>query len=251
MALYRTEAVVLRTYNLGEADKILTLFTKSRGKGRATARGSRRPRNHLVGVSQVFTHASFLIFRGKNLDSVSQGTIIDAWLYLREDLTKMAYASYLVELVDRFTEEYDPNEGVYRLLVSSFSHLQRDGLERRLTRYFELNFLRLVGLAPQLENCASCNGEVSGVGDLRFSPQEGGVLCSSCRQTRSDTLPMSVGTYQAMRWLAACDVERLSVLQIPENTEKEMEEILRNFINFHLERPLKSLEFLYTIRGTS
>ena len=80
MALYRTEAVVLRTYNLGEADKILTLFTKNRGKVRASARGSRRPRNHLMGVSQVFTHGSFLIFRGKSLDSVSQGTIIDAWL---------------------------------------------------------------------------------------------------------------------------------------------------------------------------
>jgi DNA repair protein RecO (recombination protein O) len=204
-----------------------------------------------MGVSQVFTHGSFLIFKGKSLDSISQGTIIDAWLYLREDLTKMAYASYLVELVDRFTEEYDPNEGVYWLLVRVFTHLRKDGLERRLARYFELNFLRLIGLAPRLESCASCNGELSAHGDLRFSPQEGGVLCPKCRQTRSDTLPISVGTYQGMRWIAACDVDRLSVLQLTEDIEKEMEEILRNFISFHLERPLKSLEFLYTIRGTS
>ena len=227
MALYRTEAVVLRTYNLGEADKILTLFTKNRGKVRASARGSRRPRNHLMGVSQVFTHGSFLIFRGKSLDSVSQGTIIDAWLYLREDLVKMAYASYLVELVDRFTEEYDPNEGVYWLLVKVFAHLQADGLESRLVRYFELNFLRLIGLAPQLVSCASCNGEVLGDGSLRFSPQEGGVVCSDCRRSRSDTLPLSAAAYQTMRWIAACDIDRLPVLQIPEDTDREMEEILR------------------------
>ena len=109
MALYRTEAVVLRTRNLGEADKILTLFSDKRGKIRAVARGSRRPRNHLMGVSQPFTYGSFLIFKGKNLDSVSQGSIIDAQVYLREDLLKMAHASY-IELVDRLTEEYDPNQ---------------------------------------------------------------------------------------------------------------------------------------------
>ena len=76
-------------------------------------------------------------------------------------------------------------------------------------------------------------------------------MCSTCLQTRSDTLPLTAETYHAMRWLAACDIDRLSVLQISSECEKEMEGILRNFISFHLERPLKSLEFLYTIRGTS
>lgn len=251
MALYRTEAIVLRTRNLGEADKILTLFTKSRGKVNAVARGSRRPRNHLMGVSQPFTHGAFLIFRGRNLDSVSQGTIIDSWLYLREDLLKMAYASYMVELVDRLTEEYDPNERVYSLLVATFGQLRTDGLEMRLTRFFELNFLRLIGIEPQLERCVGCDSIMTAGNELRFSPREGGILCPTCQQSRTDALFLSVGAYQVMRWLATADITRLSVLQMPKTVEAEVEEMLRSFIYFHLQRPLKSLEFLYTIRGTS
>jgi DNA repair protein RecO (recombination protein O) len=252
VALYRTEAIVLRTRNLGEADKILTLFTESRGKVSAVARGSRRPRNHLMGVSQPFTHSAFLIFRGRNLDSISQGTIIDAWLYLREDLLKMAYASYMVELVDRLTEEYDPNEKVYSLLVATFRQLKTDGLEMRLTRFFELNFLRLIGIEPQLERCVGCDSILTANSEkLCFSPREGGALWSACQRTRTDALPLSLGAYQVMRWLATADIARLAVLQMPKTVEAEVEEMLRNFIYFHLQRPLKSLEFLYTIRGTS
>ena len=252
MALYRTEAIVLRTRNLGEADKILTLFTKERGKVSAVARGSRRPRNHLMGVAQPFTHSTFLIFRGKNLDSISQGTIINAWLYLREDLLKMAYASYIVELVDRLTEEYDPSERIYSLLVAVFERLCNDGLETRLVRFFELRFLRLIGLDPQLEHCVGCDTVMTDTGhQLRFSPREGGVLCPDCQRRRTDALSLSLGAYQVMRWLSNADIDRLSVLQMPEAVADEVEETLRNFINFHLQRPLKSLEFLYTIRGTS
>ncbi len=252
MALYRTEAVVLRTRNLGEADKILTLFTKDRGKVSAVARGSRRPRNHLMGVSQLFTHSNFLIFRGKNLDSVSQGTIINAWLNLREDLLKMAYASYIVELVDRLTEEYDPSASVYSLLVAVFDRLQIDGLETRLARFFELRFLRLIGLEPQLQRCVGCDTIMTDTGNqLRFSPREGGVLCYRCQRSRTDTLSLSLGAYQIMRWLSDADIDRLSVLQMPKVVEDEVEETLRSFLNFHLQRPLKSLEFLHTIRGTS
>ncbi|NMB46305.1 MAG: DNA repair protein RecO [Firmicutes bacterium] len=252
MALYRTEAVVLRTHNLGEADKILTLFTRNRGKVRAVARGSRRPRNHLMGVSQLFTHSGMLIFKGKNLDSISQGSIINAWLFLREDLLKMAYASYIVELVDKLTEEYDPNERVYSLLVSVFDQMQKDDLEAILTRFFELHFLRLIGLKPQLERCVGCDTVLTSAGNqLRFSPREGGVLCPNCQGGRSDALSLSQGAYQVMRWLSAANIDRLTVLQMPKPVEQEVEEMLRNFINFHLQRPLKSLEFLYTIRGTS
>lgn len=252
MALYRTEATVLRTRNLGEADKILTLFTRERGKVSAVARGSRRPRNHLMGISQPFTHGAFLIFRGKNLDSISQGTIIDAWQYLREDLLKMAYASYIVELVDRLTEEYDPNERVYLLLIAVLGELKTDDLEDRLTRFFELHFLRLIGIEPQLERCVGCDEIMTAGGhQLRFSAREGGILCPNCQGSRTDALPLSQAAYQAMKWLSFAKLDRLTVLQMPRAVESEIEEVLRSFINFHLQRPLKSLEFLYTIRGTS
>jgi len=252
MALYRTEAVVLRTRNLGEADKILTLFSDKRGKIRAVARGSRRPRNHLMGVSQPFTYGSFLIFKGKNLDSVSQGSIIDAQVYLREDLLKMAHASYIVELVDRLTEEYDPNQELFELLIAVLNEMQVDGLESKLTRFFELHFLRLIGIEPQLLRCVGCDNPMEpGEERLRFSVREGGILCPTCHESRTDALPLSKGAYRVMRWMATADLRRLRILQIPPPVDAEIEKMLQNFITFHLERPLRSVEFLHTIRGTS
>lgn len=252
MALYSTEAVVLRTQNLGEADKILTLFTENRGKVRAVARGSRRPRNHLMGSSQPFVHGSFMIFRGKNLDSVSQATIIDPMVYLREDLLKMAHASYIVELVDLLTEEYDPNSGLFTLLTFVLRQMRTDGMEARLLKYFELHLLSLIGIEPQLACCVGCGVTIVPDGDgnpLGFSTREGGVLCAGCRKERTDALPLSLGSLQAMRWLANADGDRLGILQIPTTIEREMEQLVRGFIDFHLQKPLKSLEFLHTIRG--
>ena len=252
MALYKTEAVVLRTRNLGEADKILTLFTESRGKVNAVARGSRRPRNHLMGISQPFVHGAFMIFRGRNLDSISQGSIIDAQVYLREDLLKMAYASYMVELVDRLTEEYDTNEGLFLLLTSVLEQMRVDGLEARLAKFFELHLLRLIGIEPQLACCVGCGmAPVPSSNHLSFSAREGGVLCPNCYKERTDALPLSLGALQVMRWLATADMGRLTILQIPTTVEAEIEHLLHGFIDFHLQRPLKSLEFLHTIRGTS
>jgi pyruvate,orthophosphate dikinase len=134
---------------------------------------------------------------------------------LKKDMPEV-YASYMVELVDRLTEEYDPNEKVYSLLVATFRQLKTDGLEMRLTRFFELNFLRLIGIEPQLERCVGCDSILTANSEkLCFSPREGGALCSACQRTRTDALPLSLGAYQVMRWLATADIARLAVLQMP------------------------------------
>lgn len=253
LALYRTEAVVIRTRNLGEADKILTLFTKKEGKVNAVARGSRRTRSRFLGISQPLTHSRLLIFRGENLDSVSQGEILHAWLHLREDLLKMAYATYIVELLDQLTEERDPQEEVYRLLVNTLQHLNiEDSQEGNITRFFELHLLRLTGFQPQLDLCVRCGRFIDGGGaGLRFSPVDGGVLCPDCGEKQSGSLKLSSTSHQVMRHLLSTDLQRLSVLKISHTCQQEIEKLVQAFINYQLGRPLKSREFLETVRGIS
>ncbi|NLK09241.1 MAG: DNA repair protein RecO [Firmicutes bacterium] len=250
MGLYRTDAVVLRTYNLGEADKILTLFTQDKGKVRAVARGSRRPRNHLISSSQPFVRGTYMIFQRKNLDSISQAAIIDPMMYLREDLTKMAYASYMVELVDQLTEEYDPNEGLFRLLIFALTELKNDGLETKLLPFFELHVLRQSGVGPELDCCVACGKSSTGQNGepLGFSFREGGILCRPCLSGRTDAVPISPGALKIMLWLADAEGEKLKILQIPSSAQMEIERVLQGSIDYYLQKPLKSLEFLHIMR---
>ena len=121
--IYRTEAVVLRRHDFGEADRILTLYSPWRGKFRAIAKGVRRPKSRLGGHVELFTHVNVLVAEGRNLDIVTQAEAIRPFGRIRDDLWKTAYASYVAELVDRFTEEHLGNEPVFDLLLQAFSYL--------------------------------------------------------------------------------------------------------------------------------
>ena len=115
MGLYHCEGIVLRTRLFGEADRIVTLLTKEKGKIEAVARGVRRPRNRLVGVTQQFSYLRGLIFTGKDLDQLSQAELIKSFAPLRDDLLKMAYATWWAELLDTFLPVAEVNTEIFLL----------------------------------------------------------------------------------------------------------------------------------------
>src|SRR5262245_46708243 len=115
--LYRTEAVVLRRQDLGEADRILTLFARAFGKTRVVAKGVRKPASRKAGHVELFMRVDLLLAQGRTLDVVSQAQMLDAFLPVREDLLRTTYASHFVELLDAFTEERDQHDDLYDLLV--------------------------------------------------------------------------------------------------------------------------------------
>ena len=102
--VYKTEGIVLRHGDMGEADRLITLFTPYRGKLRAVAKGARRPTSKLAGHIEQFTHTNVLIARGRSLDLITQAQSLHSFIAIRENLRLVLYASYAVELVDRSTE---------------------------------------------------------------------------------------------------------------------------------------------------
>src|SRR5690349_18240594 len=118
--VYRTEGIVLRRHDLGETDRILTLYTRDRCKVRAVAKGVRKPTSRKAGHVELFVRADMLLAEGRTLDVLTQVELIDPYLPLRDDLMRASYAAHLVELVDAFTEEADESRPMYQLL--------RDGL---------------------------------------------------------------------------------------------------------------------------
>ncbi len=149
--LYRTEAIVLKRREQGEADRILTVFTPELGKLALLAKGVRKTRSRKAGHVELFTDATFLIARGRTWDLVTQAETIESFRGLREDLLRTSTAYYLAELLDGFTEEKDVHPALFRLLKQTLGWLAAaEGNEIwLLARIYELRVAGLARYQPQ------------------------------------------------------------------------------------------------------
>lgn len=244
--VYKTEAIVLKTLNVGEADKILTLYTPNLGKFSAIAKGVRRPKSKLGGHLGLLCHSSLMLARGQNLDIVTQAETISSFLPLRGDLWRATLALYAAELVDQFTAEHLENYPIFKLLLDTLHQLceAKDG---ELTmRYFELHLLAHLGYQPELHQCLGCKSALEPTTNL-FSPA-GGVLCPQCRDKEPLSRPISVNALKVMRFLAKSDYARASRLKLDPDLSRELESLLRQYIRYLLEREVKTVEFLDRLR---
>lgn len=265
--LYRTNAVVLRRHDFGEADRVLTLYSPTVGKLRAIAKGVRRPKSRLGGNVELFTHVNVLVAQGRNLDIVTQAEAVRPFHALRDDLWKAAYASYAAELVDRFTEERLESRPVFDLLLEVLAYL--DSLPVRAQpgelreapadiattasaelalRSFEARLLGHLGYAPELMHCTECHARLS-PGDNRYSPAAGGVLCESCGDLQPNARLISVNAIKALRLFCREPFGVVQRLRLAEPVAREVESALRSHINFILERQLRTSEFLDRLKA--
>jgi len=246
--LYRTEAVVLRRQDMGEADRLLTLYTPTMGKLRVIAKGARRPASRKAGHLELLTHSALLVAKGKSLDIVTQAETVHPFRALREDLERITYACYAIELLDRFTSEGQGNRTAFDLLVSTLQCLCETGDLRRTVRFYELRLLALEGYQPQLFRCVGCEDVIRPVLNY-FDPGHGGVLCPRCGEgrlsgTARQVRPVSVNTLKVLRYMQTHDEEACSRLRLRLETHRDLEAIMLHYITYILERSLKSVEFL-------
>lgn len=244
--LYRTEAVVIRRMNVGEADKILTIYTPDHGKLRVVAKGVRRTTSRLGGYVELFTKSRLLIAKGRNLDIVTQSEPINIYRKLREDLNLVAHASYVAELLDRLTEEGSQNYPSYELLVDTFSGLNSGDDPNITLRAYELHLLSFMGYRPQLQQCVRCQAELRPVVNF-FSPELGGVLCNECGNIERRSAELSVDALKVLRHLQRTPFNEIPKLRLSDNLRRELEQAMRSYTRYLLERDLKSAEFIHTV----
>lgn len=244
---YRTEAVVIRRSDFGEADRLLTLFSADRGKLRAIAKGARKPQSRKTGHVELFMRSKFLVAKGRDLDIITQAEMIAAYPRLRDDLVRATYAAYLVELLDRFTVEDDPHRDIYALLLQTLESLDAGGDVMLAARYYELRLLSLTGFQPRLFNCVAC-GEAIREEDQFFSADLGGLLGPACQTADPHARPVSAVTVKVMRYLQTRSWEAVRQLQLRPAVLHEIERILHEYLLHILERELKSVDFLHRLR---
>ena len=245
--VYRTEAIVLREMDYGEADRILTLLTP-KGKLSVMAKGIRRPTSRKVGHLGLFMRAQLMLARGRNLDIITQAEGIESFEGIRGDLLRFTYACYVEELVERFAQEEDEDTSqLFELMIATLRWLAEEEDLALGIRHFELRLLTYVGYQPQFFSCLGCRQLIQAVPNY-FSVAEGGLLCEACRLQDSAAMPVSVNAQKVLRYLQTHALSEARALRVGPATHTEVETVLQAYLEYILERELKSVIFLDRLR---
>jgi DNA repair protein RecO (recombination protein O) len=241
--VYQTEAIIIKRIKLGEADRILTLYTPELGKLKAVAKGTRRPQSKLGGHVELLTHSHLMLARGRNLDIITQAQTINNFLLIKDDLERTARGLYIAELVDSSTGEHIEDRRLFDLVLEALHQLsQADDCELVL-RYFELHLLDHLGYRPQLQQCTECNSPLKPETNF-FSPSRGGVLCHDCGFREPVARPISLNALKVLRLWQNCDYAAARRVKISPELATELEQLIREHIKYLLEKQLKSTAWL-------
>ena len=248
----KTHAVVLRRRDFGDADRILVVYTPSLGKQELIAHGVRKTTSRKAGHLETFSHASLLVAEGRTWGIVTEATTVESYRRLREDLDQIGRASYICELVDRFTEIDDENREVWDLLTGTLRMLDELGATAMydpylLLRWFELHLLAYVGFQPQLFQCLQCGKDIEPV-DNYFHLQ-GGVYCPECGQHMPDAELIPLDMLKVLRHLQRSRWEEVAHLSVPEDVMGRVDNLLNRYLVGVLERRLTSADFLRRLRS--
>jgi DNA repair protein RecO (recombination protein O) len=260
---FRVEAVILRHSEWGEADRMLTLYTRELGKVGALAKGARKLRSRKAGHLEPFAQASLLLARGRDILLVTQADTLAAYSALRDNLMLTTYAAYVVELLDRFTYEEGENQALYQLLVDTLSRLEAvaqraagsqaaepapSGEAEPVVRYYEMRLLDLTGFRPQLFQCSGC-GKAIEPEDQYFSAETGGALCPKCGELPGRSVrPVSLQALKYMRHYQRSSFREAARAQPAIITQREIESLMQYYLTYILERGLNTPAFLRRLR---
>ncbi len=239
--MQKVEGIVIRTMDYGESNKIVTLFTRELGKIGVMSRGAKKPKSRLAAVSQLFIYGTFLFQKSQGLGTLNQAEIIDSFRDVRKDLFRASYATYMVEMTDKLTEERQPNPSLFELLYQMLHYLNEGVDADVLLRIFEIKMLAVAGIRPQLDECASCGSTDVPVA---FSIRDAGFLCKRCVHKDERAYHLSAHSARLLRLFYYLDLERLGQISLKQETKQELKEIISAYYDEYSGLRLKSKRFL-------
>lgn len=250
LRVYRTDGIILRRSDWGEADRLVTLFTPGFGKLRVVAPGARKPQSRKSGHLELFTHGTYVLARGRTFDKLTQAETRDYFPGFRESLDRITCAALAAEFADRFLQEHDENAPFYDLLLQTLAILNdptRSPDPLIALRYFEVRALGLLGYQPQVYHCIVCREPLAPV-DQFFSLEGGGVVCPRCAPEQTALLGLPLDLLKVLRFFQSHPWAEVRGLQLPAATMAGLETLLRRYVGSLLERDLKSEKFLRELR---
>lgn len=240
MAITHDQGIVLRSYAFGEADKVVILISPNSGKLRTVAKGIRKTKSRFGGRLEPFTHVDLVLYEGRNLDTVTQVSVIEAFPRLRADYDAVILANAMTEVVDAVVQEEEPAFGLFLTLQRGLTALEGGNHNRDLLVAFFLKVADVLGVAPSLDRCAGC-GRSDSIERFRFGMAAGGLVCETCAPAGAYRL--REGVVGRLAELARSDLRTLPL----EESELSVDAlgITRRYLEYHLERRLSSMAVMY------
>lgn len=239
--IYKTHGIIIKRSNLFESDRIITIYTKNKGKIKAIAKGSRKIHSKLSGNLELFCLSNFTIAEGKNIDIITGAQIEKCFLDLRKNLHKTRVAQYFAELIEKMTEISDPHPEIFLLFLYALENINTK-YNRLVIPYFEWNLLSQLGYHPELEKCVKCREKVQECENIYFDSAMGGLICTNCEKGQKK---ISVTVIKILRLFLRNNFNKISKIKINRLEEKEIFYITRSFLKQKSEKKINSQKFLY------
>ena len=252
--IYRTHALILRRRDHSDADRILTVFTPDRGKLEVIAKGVRKPTSKKAGHVELFCHANMLIAQARTWDIVTEVVTVESFRRVRDDLDAISRAAYLCELLDAFCEGGDDLRPLWELALSTLRTLDESATQpgqidrSALMQWFALHLLSVTGFQPQFFHCIGCGEELTAVANF-LSLSEGGVYCPNCAPRQQKVETIEPDALKVLRYLQSRPWGEVQRLHVRRPIMRQVETILQRYVQFILERHLRSVDFLRRVQN--
>jgi DNA repair protein RecO (recombination protein O) len=245
LSIFKTKAVIIKTQDFKENDKLVWFYTEKLGKITAVVRGAKKSKSKFLALTLPLCYGEYVVYKGKNLYTLQEGKIINSFQGLLNDLSKLTYSSYLCELIDIACEDNEVNHELFRNLVTTLYLLNTDALDYEiLIRAFELRLLKNTGYNLILDNCSICRKKIASANYISLS-YYGGV-CEECPKEHG--LYISKGAYNALRFLMNMNLDKLYRLNLNVEIKAEIEKVITFLISNNYAKRPKSLDMLKFIK---
>lgn len=250
---YQVTALILRAHEYGEGHRLYALLTREHGKILAVAKGIKKPKAKLASALQLFTLGEVELAVGKRFDVITHMRVLDTHYALRADLDAYTHACYFAELVDESLEERQLHTGIFDLCTDAWCRLARGEAPDIIARYVEISLIAMLGYLPHLGQCAHCHAPLAARDAdsrvvwptwLGFSASQGGALCPGCLPMVPGARRIAAGTIQVIHLLLTKGPDALTHIELSDRLRREIEQTLREYFEFRLERRLQSARFL-------
>ncbi len=242
------KGLIVRTVDVGESDRMLTVLTGEYGKISVFGRGVRSIKSHRLNCTQLFCYSEMILSLRGDRYYLGETSIIEDFYALREDIVRLSLAGYIAESVGILTVEGDDQSEILQLTLNTLYMLAAGGKACNLIKgAFELRLSALLGFMPDLSACSLCQKNGA---SMLLIPEDGTLICAEClmKQTESmntlpPTIPLSAAVLTAMRYVLAAPARRIFAFDLPHEEAEEFSQAAEKYFLCHAERGFETLEF--------
>lgn len=248
MAFIKTRGIIIKEVSTGEADKIVTIFTRNRGRVSALAKGGKRPKSQISAGSQVLCYGEYILYSGKELYSINSCEVLEPFYEIRNDMEKLTYAAHFIDIVMEIIQENQPAPKLLQLLLNSLHMLTKTTKQPELiSRIFELRSMSIAGYAPFIHQCMNCGLEQEKLYSFSFS--KCGFLCDreNCNSEDPFSVLLTPSASKAMQHIVYARMDELFGFGLSAEVLEELGRITKRYLRERLERDFTKLDFLKNI----